>query len=556
MKLDENNIINEVISICLKAFWVIFLFSFISSLLLLSVPIYTLQVFDRVISSGSIDTLIMLSLIVVFALACWTLLNISRQFIMIGVGEWFNNAISQKIFKRTITIVAQTGNSISGQSQRDINELKGFLTSPILITLLDAPWSAVFLGIIFLIHPTVGFITLGGGAILIIIAITNEKLNKKLIDSSNKHFMYVVRNSELSSRNAEAIEAMGMDATSVWENDANIGQKEQSMSNKRIAIFSNLSKFWRMVIQILVTGGGAYFVLKHEMTSGGMIAGSILAGKALAPCDAAIGLWKSFISVCEAYNRLKKVAGVHLREEAMKLPEPEGVFAVQNATYSPVGAKKPIVYNVSFGLNPGDILGIIGPSASGKTSLSKLLVGVWKTTSGTIKLDNADVYSWNRSDFGKFTGYLPQNIELFEDTIKNNIARLDENADPEKIVNVAKIAGVHEMILKMPNGYDTVLKAGILSEGQKQRIGIARAFYGNPKFVVLDEPNSNLDQEGEFELVKTIRHAKENKITTIIISHRTSILKEVDKILLMKEGKSAMFGPRDKVLEELQKQKR
>lgn len=554
MKLDKNNIIDQALSVCLKAFWIIVLFSFINSLLLLAVPIYTLQVFDRVISSGSVDTLVMLSIIMVFALLCWAILNASRQFIMIGVGEWLNKNISEKIFKRTITIAAQTGNSVSGQSHRDINEIKNFLTSQILISLLDAPWSVIFLIIIFLIHPAIGFITLGGGILLFLLAIINEKSSKGLIDSSNKHFLKIVKNAEMASRNSDAIEAMGINASNLWGDAAESGQKDQSKSSKRIALFSNISRFFRMVIQIMVTGTGAYLVLQHEMTPGGMIAGSILAGRALAPCDAAIGLWKNVISFSEAYGRLKKVAGVHLREEAMKLPEPEGQLTVRNATYVPLGAKKPIIYNVSFGLNPGDIVGVVGPSASGKTSLSKLLVGVWKATSGSVELDGADVYSWNRNDFGKFTGYLPQNIELFNYSIKDNISRLDPEADPEKIVEAAKIAGVHEMILKMPNGYDTIIQEGVLSEGQKQRIGIARAFYGDVKFVVLDEPNSNLDSEGEAELVKTIRYAKENKITTLIISHRTPILKEVDKMLVMKDGNSVMFGERDKVLEALKQQ--
>ena len=545
--------IDQALKLCLKAFYIVALFSLINTLLILAVPLYSLQVFDRVISSGSVDTLVMLSIIVVFALACWTLINIARHFVMIAVSEWLNNEIGDKIFARAVAIAAQTGTLVSGQAQRDLNELKTFITGQSLLTLIEAPWSIIFLIVLFLIHPTIGLIAFFGGLVLIAVAITNERATKKFTDNASKHFLKVVQGAELASRNAEVIESMGMldNVRNSWSRESHLGDIEQKTSNKRMAVLSNFARFCRMVVQILVTGTGAYLVLQHEMTTGGMIAGSIISGRALAPCDAAIGLWRSVLSIREAYFRLKKISHVKLREEAMQLPEPKGHIDVENAIYVPVGGKKPIIYNVGFSLSAGDILGIIGASAAGKTSLSKLLVGVWQCTSGNIRLDGADVYSWNRKDFGKHTGYLPQDIELFSDTIKNNIAKMDEEATSEDVVVAAKIAGIHEMILKMPQGYDTVVGLGILSAGQRQRIGIARAFYGNPKLVVLDEPNANLDADGEAKLVETLKYAKDNKITTIIISHRTSILEKVDKLLLMKEGKLAIFGPRDKVLEKL-----
>ena len=361
---------------------------------------------------------------------------------------------------------------------------------------------------------------------------------------------------DAAARNAEAIEAMGMldNVTKIWHESNSKSAILQEHASRKNAIYSSITKFIRLAIQTLVTGVGAYYVLQHQMSVGAMIASGILVGRALAPFETAIGSWKGFVSARKSLKRLtESLQKSPIRNSSIELPVPEGNISVENVFFAPIGSKKPTISGVSFKLEAGDSLAIIGASAAGKSTIAKLLTGVWQASSGSVRLDGADVYSWKRDSFGKYVGYLPQDVELFAGTVKQNIARMDMEAKDEDVIAAAKLANVHDLILRLSNDYETQVGTDgtTLSAGQRQRIGLARAYYGEPKLVVLDEPNSSLDNEGDIALLKAIQSGKKKKITTIVISHRPTLLKVVDKLLVLNEGKVAEFGDRDAVVEKM-----
>ncbi|MFN7038073.1 MAG: type I secretion system permease/ATPase [Alphaproteobacteria bacterium] len=559
-KTQISNPLNEALTNCRKVFIVTFMFAFGVNLLMLLTPLYSLQVLDKVISSHSLETLTMLTLVMLVIHIAYTLLQIARSFTLIKVGEWLDTKLTPILFANSVSISAIRTSLGASQNLRDLETVKGFLTSIGINTLFDAPWSIIYLIVIFLIHPYLGYLTIIGGIIILLFAVLNAYATNSKLNQANEYNMKSLNLSEIATRNAEVVEAMGMMKAVVhnWHK-ANLDKLNmQSIASYRNGIISNISKLLRMVLQMAVTGIGAYVVIKHpdQMTVGGMIASSILVGRALAPFDAAIETWKQITGASKAYERLKdSFERSPLRQEAMSLPTPEGRLSVENLLFAPPATApqatpRYTLKGVSFALEPGEILAVIGPSAAGKSSLAKLIVGVWKPMSGIVRLDGADVYTWNRDDFGKHIGYLPQGIELFSGSIKENIARLREDATPEQIVDAAKLSGAHDMILRLPNGYETDIgiSGSAISAGQRQRVGLARAYFGNPKLVVLDEPNANLDELGEQALVSALVNAKERKITSIIISHRPSILSCVDKILILQDGMVAAFGPRDEVL--------
>jgi PrtD family type I secretion system ABC transporter len=554
-----NNALDEALETCKKAFIITFWFSFCVNLLMLITPLYSLQVLDRVLSSQNKDTLLMLTLVMLVIYIAHTLLQIARSFTLIRIGEWLDNKLAPSLFAHSISVAAVRPMVGGSQNLRDLGTVKGFLTSAGINTLFDAPWSIIYVIVVFIIHPYLGYLTVAGGVIILIFAVFNAYATNDKLNEANEYNIKALNQAEVVTRNAEAIEAMGMISAIVkhWHHLNNIMLQHQSIASYRNGIISNISKFIRMVLQMFVTAIGAYLVLKNEMTSGNMIASSIIVGRALAPFDAAIEVWKSITSARKSYDRLTTTLSQqgNIRPASMALPTPEGRLSVENIFFAPPQpngqpSSKYTLKGVSFALEPGEILAIIGPSAAGKSSLARLLTGVWKPMVGNVRLDGADVYNWSRDDFGKHTGYLPQGIELFSGTIKDNIARMQEGADPAEIVKAAQLAGVHDMILRLPNGYETDIGVGGtgLSAGQRQRVALARAFYGDPKFVVLDEPNANLDELGELALIHAVNKARERKITTIIISHRPSILSSVDKILILQEGAVAAFGTKNEIM--------
>lgn len=559
----KENPLKIALEKCQAAFKVTFVFAFFINLLMLVTPLYSLQVLDRVIGSGNLSTLLMLSLIIAFIYFVHALLQIARSFTLIKIGEWLDNTLSPIIFGHSISASATKVNPSSSQMLRDFQTVKTFLTSTGINTLFDAPWSIVYVIVIFTIHPYIGFVTIFGAVIIIGFAFFNAVATNRTLGESTEFSIKAMGQADVANRNAEAVEAMGMigNVRKNWAKFNTAALAKQSVASYRNGIISNISKFVRNVMTMAVTGTGAYVVVSTgsaDMTTGGMIASSILVGRALAPFDNAIVMWKTISSAMKSYKNINSSFDNHEeRDQAMPIPHVDGHITVENIFYAvsiPKGMPQPpmpqyILKGVSFAIQPGESLAIIGPSGAGKSTLAKILVGVWGATSGSVRLDGGDVYTWNRENFGEHVGYLPQGIELFSGSIKQNIARMSENPDPEMVIETAKMCGGHEIILRFPNGYDTDIGSGgsNLSGGQRQRIGLARAFYGNPKFVVLDEPNANLDEAGELALSSALRAAKAKGITVIVISHRPSLLSEVDKIMVLQDGAVASFGSREEV---------
>ncbi len=558
------NPLKEAIEKCKPAFRVVFVFAFVINLLMLVTPLYSLQVLDRVLGGENLHTLLMLTAIFGFIYLIYAKLQIARAFTLIKVGEWLDNELSPRIFSHSISASATRANPASSQLLRDFQTVKTFLTSTGINTVFDAPWSIIYIIVLFLIHPYIGFITIIGAILVIGFAFFNAIATNKTLGEATELNIKGMGQSEIANRNSETVEAMGMigNVSKNWAKFNNASLKKQSLASYRNGLLSNYSRFFRNIVTISVTGTGAYLVVSSQhmaMTAGAMIASSIIVGRALAPFDNAIVMWKTISGAMKSYkNLLQSFDNFQERDQAMPIPEVEGHVLVENVYYTAPSQKgahnlmpKYIVKGVSFSLNPGETLAIIGPSGAGKSTLAKLMVGVWQTSSGVVRLDGGDVFTWNRENFGTHSGYLPQGIELFSGSIKQNIARMQEDAeiDPNKVIEAAKICGAHEMILRFSDAYDTDIGNGgsNLSGGQRQRIALARAFYGNPKFVVLDEPNANLDEAGELALASALKQAKIKGITVIVISHRPSILSEVDKVMVMQDGSVASFGSRDEV---------
>jgi PrtD family type I secretion system ABC transporter len=548
--------LHKALQACRVVYVYALMFGVMINLLMLASPIYSMQVLDRVLSSFHKETLLMLTLVIVFALVCLSLLQLGRAFVMQRMGAWLDAQLSPILFSYTVRNAAEKRTAGGSQAMRDLNTLRGFLTSPSFVTMLDTPWSIIFLIVLFILHPWLGWLAVMGGVLLVGLTYMNEKATKPLLDRSNEHYLKSMQLTEQANRNAEVITVMGLlpAVMKQWLSANNMFFSLQRTANSRAAILGETTKCIRMILQIAVTGVGAYLVIKHELSSGAIIASSTLVSRALSPFEAAIGSWKNCVAARKAYINLETLFKQYADDgEKISLPEPSGLLQVENVFYAPAPNQKPIVKSVGFELNPGEVLAVIGASASGKTTLAKLLVGAVRPSIGNVRLDGADMYSWSSEDKGKYIGYVPQNIELFSGTIKANIARMDPDAPSDAIIAAAKLAGVHDMILRLPQGYETDigLEGSMLSGGQRQRLALARAFYGSPRFVVLDEPNSNLDSQGEAALADAISAAKARKVTTIVISHRTSLMSIVDKILIMKEGMAAAFGPRDQILAQL-----
>jgi len=556
----EQNVLVKVLRECRPVFWIVFAFAFAVNLLNLITPMYSLQVLDRVLSSGNLNTLLMLSLLMGGLYVALHMIQIARSFTLIKLGEWLDKKLSPDLFANTIKSAAVKAGGGGSQNLRDLQVVKNFLTSSGINTVFDAPWSVVYIAVLFIIHPWMGWLAIAGALILLGCAVLNAYVTNTKLNQSNEHNVRSMNQAEVASRNAEVIEAMGMMNAVVksWQKYNQNSLNLLSEASYQNGIISNIARFIRMMLQLLVTGLGAYLVVTRpmDMTSGGMIAASIVMGRALTPFDNAIDIWKQISGALKSYQRVKEAyTRLSERQESMKLPTPEGSLSVENVFFAPPSvtpgvANSYTLKGVSFNLNPGEVLAIIGPSAAGKSSLVKLIVGVWKSLQGTVRLDGADVYTWNRDDFGKHVGYLPQDVELFSGSIKSNIARLQEDADPAAIVDAAKMTGAHDLILRLKNGYETDIGIGgaNLSGGQRQRVGLARAFFGNPKLIVLDEPNANLDEVGEQALIGAITNAKQRRITTIVVSHRPSILSAVDKILIVQDGMVAAFGSKDEIM--------
>ncbi len=550
--------LQEALMLCKGAFISAAGFSLVINILMLTPTIYMLQLYDRVLSSRSEETLVMLTLIVIAIFVTQGALEWVRSQILVRVSAKLETLLNKRLYviayKKSLY---SSGQQASSQPLDDLTSLRQFLTGNGLFAFFDAPWLPIYIALMFMFHPYYGWVAIFAATILIILAIINEKSTHSILSEANGLAAQGRALVNKNLRNAEVIESMGMLETmhARWLKSSEKVLFLQAIASSRAGLITATSKTLRMLFQSLVLGLGAYLAIQQEISPGLMIAGSILLGRALAPIDLMIGSWKGFVLARAQYTRLNELlTQIPDDKEKMVLPAPKGHILVEQAVIAPPGARAPAIKGISLVIEAGDSVGVIGPSGAGKSTLVRALLGIWPTANGKIRLDGADVFSWDRMELGPYIGYLPQDIELFEGTISENIARFGE-VDPDKVVAAAQMSDVHELILRLPDGYDTLIGAGgsNLSGGQRQRIGLARALYGTPTLVVLDEPNSNLDDQGEKALAKALVKLKEVGSTVIVVTHRHNILSCVDKLLMLNDGVAVAYGGRDQVLAQLQK---
>lgn len=531
------------------------LHSFAINLLMLAAPLYMLQVFDRVIAGRSLDTLFYLTLIALLAFLAMAALEAVRARTLIKLGGWLDQRLGGDLLSAEVLAAGTNTATPSAQGLRDLTTLRNFLTGASMFPILDAPWTPLFLIVIFLLHPVLGLLAAAGAVTLFALAVANDLGGRRALERAGTASRAALSHAEAAARNADAILAMGVLPNLVrrWRRANGEMLHGLGAASRRSATIGAVSKFLRMALQIGILGTGAWLVLAGELTAGGMIAGSILLGRALAPVDQAISSWKSAVTARQAYRRIAdRLAVVPPAAEAMPLPVPRGRLTVENLTYAHPDASEPLLRGVNLRLEPGESLGLIGPTAAGKTTLARLIVGNLRPQVGHVRLDGADIWQWDAADRGPYVGYLPQDVELFQASVRDNIARLGA-AEGEAVVAAARLAQVHDMILRLPQGYETPVGDGgaALSGGQRQRIALARAVFGPPRLVVLDEPNANLDQEGEAALLKALGGLKAAGVTNVVIAHRPSVLRHVDKILVLRPGQAPAFGPRDEILQKV-----
>jgi ATP-binding cassette subfamily C protein/ATP-binding cassette subfamily C protein EexD len=534
-------------------------FSGVVNLLQLTVSLYMMQVFDRVLSTRSLDTLYYLTAIAVFALLVMAALDGLRGQVMQRLANWIEGKVAPEAFLRAIESQLR-GRPYRMEALRDLAACRSWMGSPASLTLFDVPWVPIFLAVIFLLNPVLGWIALVGAALLFLLTLANEWATGKLLRQASTGAMASQRRAESIVRNAEVIDSMGMGPAVLqrWREGLSASLPQQDRAADRAALMLSITRFLRLAVQVAVLGVGAWLVLEQQITAGASIAASIIMGRALAPVEQMIGGWKQLVQARQGYRRLLAFLALpRLRPPGMALPEPTGQVAAERVTFGFPGQPVAIIKGVSFNLAAGESLAVIGPSAAGKTTLIRLMIGTLQPSAGTVRLDGADVFTWLREDFGRHVGYLPQDVELFDGTVLRNIARMAD-PDPELAFEAARLAGCHEMILRLPQGYDTEIGDGgqHLSGGQRQLIGLARALYGAPKLVVLDEPNSNLDGDAEQALIRGIEALKRRGVTVVLVSHRPTLVQGVDKVLLMRDGAVEAFGPRAEVLKRLVQQAR
>lgn len=551
-KSVSNSELRQAILASKISFLLVGFFSLFVNLLMLVPPLYMLQLYDRVLTSRSEDTLIMLTLIVVVLFITMGLLEVVRSKILIKVGNKLDALLSQRIFDAIFALANKRPGKVSSLPLSDLTSVRQFMTGNGVFAFFDTPWIPIYIAVLFMFHPVFGYFAIFAVIVLFILAIINEYATKVKLSEANNYSRSASIYVESNLRNSEVINAMGMKNSigETWRNKYYSFLMAQNEASSKAGILTNLSKTLRMMFQSLILGIGAYLAIIMEVSPGMMIAGSIIMGRALAPLDLVINSWKGFSSARASYKRIDELlTEFPANKEYMPLPAPLGEVLLEGVMLIPPGAKEPSLQDISMHINKGDVVGIIGPSAAGKSSLARAILGLWPLTAGKVRLDKADISQWDKQDLGPYIGYLPQDIELFEGTISQNIARFAE-VDAEKVVEAAKKAGVHEMILRLPDGYDTKIGIGgaSLSGGQRQRVGFARAIYNDPVLVVLDEPNSNLDDQGEIALVQAIQHLKQLNTTVVLITHRPSVLQVTNKIALINKGKLELYGASNDVL--------
>ena len=537
-----------------SAFLLVLLISLFVNLLILTSPIYMMQVYDRVLVSSRVETLLFLSLMALVALAVLGMLDGVRGFLLTRVGRYIDISLRDPVLIQAIG-QSRAGGAVQRRLVDDLGVMRNYIGSTAVLPFLDAPWVPFFLVIIALMHPWLGVLGLVSAVLLFALALANDYMARKALRLASGRQAAATEFSGAAIQNAEVIHAMGMQqaiSNRYGHYVGEMGEASQRAADVGAAITA-ASKAVRMAVQSAVLGLGAYLVIKAELSPGGMIASSIVLGRALAPIEQTIGSWKQFVLALDAYNNVRKfLLETPVDDQRIATPNLKGKLSVEAVSYQMRGQERPTLNRVSFRLEPGTALALVGPSASGKSTLCRLLVGAIAPSMGAVRIDGAAVIGMRPEDVAATIGYLPQNVELFGGTVKDNIARLGK-VDDAAVVAAAKAAGCHEMILRLENGYETELgpRGMFLSGGQRQRIGLARALHGNPRLLVLDEPNSNLDQEGEIALVEAITNAKADGAAVVVVSHRATLLRPIDKLGVLRDGVLEKFGDRDDVLREM-----
>lgn len=532
-------------------------FSAAVNLLMLTGPIFMLQVYDRVLSSGSVATLQGLFLIVVLCFVFLAIYDFLRTRIMSRASFKLDNAIAPKAFETWVK-AGISGEGVQSRPLNDLSTIRGFVSSPVVLAIFDLPWVPFYIAMVYWVHPLLGGLAIGGAIVVAILALLNQLLTRKHVasaiakDSSESFFV------EQAHRSGEAIAPLGMIAPvrDHWLSIHSDGMRTSQIGQERSELITIMSKSFRLLLQSALLGLGGYLALQQEISAGMIVAASIIAGRALAPLDQVISQWRNVLRARDAHKRLAAVFEALPEDQPLlSLPEPSGNLEVADLVkYPPSSSRrsddKAILDGVSFALRPGEALGVIGPSTSGKTTLARCLIGSWAPDLGEIRLSGAKLDQWPHSELGKHIGYLPQITELLHGTVSQNISRFAPNVDDEIVLEAAKLAGVHELVLKLSNGYNTIVTPGrsTLSGGQMQRIGLARALYGNPKLIVLDEPNSNLDKDGDEALTNAIVSMREKGSALVVMAHRPSAIAAVNKILVLNDGRVVDYGDKDTVI--------
>jgi ATP-binding cassette subfamily C protein len=549
--------IAQALQDCRRAFGGVAVFSVFVNLLMLAGPLYMLQIYDRVLASRSIPTLVALTVFLVGAFAFQAILDLIRLRIVVRAARLLDARLSSTVHRAVLTLATRGRDAASAQQPvRDLDQLRSFLTGTGPIAIVDVPWIPFFLALCFLIHPWLGFLSLAGAIVLLMLTIRTERASRGLVGAVNESGGLRAALVEADRRNNASAVSMGMTGALAarWAavNDRHV--RTVSESSDIVNSYGSATRVIRLLMQSAILGLGAYLVIRQELTAGAMIAASIMMGRALAPIEVAIGNWRGFVAARDSIRRLSQIFGQLPAIRGMTdLPKPVRSLSVENVAVVAPNGTKPILSQVHFRLSAGEVLGIIGPNGSGKSSLSRVILGIWPPGRGTVRLDGAALDQWDVDSLGRHIGYLTQIVELFPGTVAENIARMASEPDSAAVLRAAQAAGAHDMILRLPGGYDTPIGDGgeILSVGQRQRIALARALYGEPFLVLLDEPSSNLDGEGEVALQNAIKQLKNRGAIVVLVAHRRSALAVCDKVLLLLNGQQQAFGPRDEILRKM-----
>ena len=555
---QPDNVLTRALAEGKRPFIVAAVFSFVTNILYLALPLYTFQVYGRVMISQNQATLWMLTLITAFVFYVSSAIDDYRARILINYGVVLDQRVSGHVFSGLFDAAVRGDSAARSQALRDLDTFRQTLTGVAAAAFFDLPWIPVFVIVLYLIDPMVGTLALVGGVLLLGLALMQERAIRPPAREANDAQMKSYAFTEAALRNGEVVRAMGMLPTlgAAWARHRAVAIERGASAAEKSNMYTDVIKATRMGIQVLVIAVGAYLILKGKINQGMLFANMILVSRALQPIERIVGSWEPLNNMARAHGRLTALlARAEPASLATSLPRPLGKLSVESVNFAPMGAQKLLLSNINFRIEPGEMLGVIGPSGAGKSTLARLLVGIWKPVSGSVRLDGADVFTWDRADFGVHVGYLPQDTELFSGSVRDNIARFREGVTDEEVVQAATMAGVHELILRMPKGYDTDIgESGVvLSAGQRQRIGLARTMLGSPAFIVLDEPNASLDAEGEDALLKALEAMKSKGATIVVISHKPGIFRSADKLLVLREGRIDLFGPKDQVMQRLMK---